>query len=109
VGLGRQRRRPYPVRFVRPVRRATGTGKSSFLIWKAAQIPRSELPGAFKGHPWAVIYVAVEDSWKFTIVPRLMAASADLTKVYRAEVETADEETDTLSLPADNRLLRRRS
>jgi hypothetical protein len=82
-----------------------GTGKSSFLIWKAAQITRGELPGAWKGIPRAVFYVAVEDSWKHTIVPRLMAAGADLTRVYRAEAETAPSETVTLSLPADNRLL----
>ena len=64
-----------------------GTGKSSFLIWMSAQVTKGDLPSAFKGDPRAVIYVAVEDSWKFTIVPRLMAAGADLTRVYRAEVE----------------------
>jgi AAA domain len=82
-----------------------GTGKSSFLIWKAAQVTRGELPGAWKDTPRAVIYVAVEDSWRHTIVPRLMAAGADLDRVYRAEVQAADEETVILSLPADNRLL----
>jgi hypothetical protein len=82
-----------------------GTGKSSFLIWKAAQVTRGELPGAFKGDPRAVIYVAVEDSWKFTIVPRLIAVGADLGRVYRAEVETVEGETVTLSLPSDNKLL----
>ena len=66
-----------------------GTGKSSFLIWMAAQVTNGELPGSFKGKPRAVIYVAVEDSWKYTIVPRLMAAGADLTLVYRAEVEAS--------------------
>ena len=76
-----------------------GTGKSSFLIWLAAQVTSGELPGAFKGRPRAVIYVAVEDSWKYTIVPRLMAAGADLTKVYRAEVEAVEGDTVTLSLP----------
>ena len=55
-----------------------GTGKSSFLIWLAAQVTRGELPGAFKGDPRPVIYVTFEDSWKFTIVPRLIAAGADL-------------------------------
>ena len=82
-----------------------GTGKSSFLIWKAAQITKGELPGAFKGEPRPVIYVAVEDSWKYTIVPRLMAAGADLTIVYRAEVHTVEGDTVTLSLPYDNSLL----
>jgi hypothetical protein len=82
-----------------------GTGKSSFLIWLSAQLTRGELPGAFKGDPRPVIYVAVEDSWKYTIVPRLMAAGADLTKVYRAEVEVSEGATVTLSLPSDNCLL----
>jgi len=82
-----------------------GTGKSSFLIWAAAQITRGELPGAFKGDPRPVIYVTFEDSWKFTIVPRLMAAGADLDLIYRAEVEAIDGGTYSLSLPADNKLL----
>ena len=56
-----------------------------------------------------MIYVAVEDSWKYTIVPRLMAAGADLTKVYRAEVEAVEGETVTLSLPSDNVSSRKRS
>jgi hypothetical protein len=74
-----------------------GTGKSSFLIWLSARLT--------KGEPRPVIYVAVEDSWKYTIVPRLMAAGADLTMVYRAEVQTIEEETVTLSLPQDTVLL----
>ena len=82
-----------------------GTGKSSFLIWKAAQVTRGELPGAFKGTPRAVIYVAVEDSWKHTIVPRLMAAGADRDLVYRAEVQTTEGATVSLSLPVDNGML----
>ena len=82
-----------------------GTGKSSFLIWLAAQVTRGELPGAFKGDPRPVIYVTFEDSWKFTIVPRLMAAGADLDLVYRAEVQAIDGDTYSLSLPADNKLL----
>ena len=82
-----------------------GTGKSSFLIRLAAQVTKGELDGALKGDPRAVIYVAVEDSWKYTIVPRLMAAGADLTMVYRAEVQTVEGDTVTLSLPYDNKLL----
>jgi hypothetical protein len=82
-----------------------GTGKSSFLIRMAAKITRGELPGSFKGTPRSVIYVAVEDSWKYTIVPRLMAAGADLELVYRAEVEEIEGDTVSLSLPADIRLM----
>jgi AAA domain/Bifunctional DNA primase/polymerase, N-terminal len=80
-----------------------GTGKSSFAIWLTAQVTRGTLPGSLTR--CGVIYVAVEDSWKFTIVPRLMAAGADLDQVYRAEVRTVEDETVSLSLPADNREL----
>src|SRR5712691_9346466 len=83
-----------------------GTGKSCFLVWLAAKITTGTLPGSFHGRPRSVIYVAVEDSWKYTIVPRLMAAGADLDRVYRAEVQTIEGETYTLSLPLDNDLLK---
>jgi AAA domain len=81
-----------------------GTGKSSFLIWLTARITTGSLPGSIDG-PRGVIYVAVEDSWKHTIAPRLVAAGADLDLVYRAEVQSIEDETVSLSLPADNKLL----
>lgn len=79
-----------------------GTGKSSFGVWLAAQITRGVLPGQLYGKPRAVIYAAVEDSWKHTLVPRLIAAGADLTAVYRCEVYEDDALDTTLSLPLDN-------
>ena len=82
-----------------------GTGKSSFGIWLAAQVTRGRLAGTLHGQPASVIYVAVEDSWKYTLVPRLIAAGADLNLVYRVEVAVDEAETSTLCLPVDNRLL----
>lgn len=79
-----------------------GTGKSSFGIWLAAQITRGRLPGQLYGKPRAVIYAAVEDSWKYTLVPRLIAAGADRSMVYRCEVYQDDALDTTLSLPLDN-------
>jgi 5S rRNA maturation endonuclease (ribonuclease M5) len=84
-----------------------GTGKSSFGIWMAAHITCGTLPGQLFGKPHAVIYAAVEDSWKHTLVPRLMAAGADLTKVFRVEVVEDEKAGTTLSLPMDNDLLER--
>jgi RecA-family ATPase len=81
-----------------------GTGKSSYLIWLSARITTGTLSGSLNG-PRAVIYVAVEDSWKYTIVPRLMASGADLDLVYRAEVQVFEGDHVSLSLPADNKLL----
>ena len=77
-----------------------GTGKSSWAIWLTAQVTTGKLPGSMTRR--GVIYAAVEDSWKFTIVPRLIAAGADLDHVYRAEVLTTGDGTVSLSLPADN-------
>jgi AAA domain/DnaB-like helicase N terminal domain len=64
-----------------------GIGKSLFLIWLTAQITRGTLPGIYEGTPRWVFYAATEDSWAQTIVPRLIAAGADLELVGRVEVE----------------------
>jgi AAA domain/Toprim-like len=82
-----------------------GTGKSSFGIWGAAHLSRGTLPGSFYGTPRPVFYVAVEDSWKHTLVPRLIAAGADLSKVGRFEAVSVNDDELTLSLPHDNALL----
>lgn len=47
------------------------------------------------------LYVAVEDSCPHTLLPRLMAAGADLTKVGRVEVTTTGDYELALSLPGD--------
>lgn len=82
-----------------------GTGKSSFGIWLAGQFTRGTLPGSYFGTPRNVFYVAVEDSWKYTLVPRLIAAGADLSRVGRFDVISDVGDEVTLSLPADNGLL----
>lgn len=78
-----------------------GIGKSICAYTLAAMTTRGHLPGACFGTPRAVIVVATEDSWEHTIVPRLMAAGADLTRIYRADVQTADLGETMMSLPRD--------
>jgi RecA-family ATPase len=51
-----------------------------------------------------VLYVALEDSWEYTIIPRLMATGADLSMVGRFDVVNVADEEVSLSLPYDNRL-----
>lgn len=82
-----------------------GTGKSSWGIWMAAQITRGLLPGSFYGKPKRVFYVSVEDSWSYTLVPRLIAAGANLDMVGRLDVVTDEDEEVALSLPHDNYML----
>lgn len=83
-----------------------GIGKSLFLAWLTAQITRGLLPGCFFGTPRPVIYAATEDSWSHTIGPRLYAAGADLSAVYRVNVE-ANGLIGQLTLPVDTSALAR--
>src|SRR5665647_1533089 len=78
-----------------------GVGKSTLGYWIAARITQGDLYGCFQGTPKAVLVCATEDSWEHTIVPRLMAAGADLTRVYRVDVVTAMDITVSMSLPRD--------
>ncbi|MGY1499175.1 AAA family ATPase [Streptomyces sp. QTS52] len=82
-----------------------GTGKSSFGIWVAARLSRGELPGTFYGHPKSVFYAAVEDSWSRTLVPRLIAAGADLERVFRVDAEDTLRGETMISLPMDVSLI----
>lgn len=78
-----------------------GIGKSLFLSWMAAELTLGTLPGEFLGQPKAVIIATSEDSWTYTIVPRLMVAGANLDMVHRVETE----EHGRLILPVDTHLI----
>ncbi|GAA2414299.1 hypothetical protein GCM10010404_85520 [Nonomuraea africana] len=57
------------------------SGKSTIALWLAAQVTRGDLEGEYYGKPRNVLYFATEDSDAETIVPRLIAAGADLSRV----------------------------
>ncbi|MGD0862505.1 MAG: AAA family ATPase [Candidatus Limnocylindrales bacterium] len=78
-----------------------GIGKSTWAFDLAAKISRGTLPGIYFGKPKGVIICASEDPWEQVIVPRLIAAGADLSRVYRVDVVTADNIPGVLNLPAD--------
>ena len=78
-----------------------GLGKSTCGYWLAARVTRGDLPGQYAGDPRAVLVCATEDSWEHTIVPRLMAAGAELERVYRVDVHNAFGVHVGLSLPRD--------
>lgn len=63
-----------------------GAGKSTLLSWLVRAITRGELEGEHHGTPRGVLYAAAEDSWNHTVVPRMIAAGADLDRVFRVEV-----------------------
>lgn len=78
-----------------------GAGKSTLAYWITARLTRGDLFGHYQGQPKAVLVVAAEDSWEHTIVPRLIAAGADLTMVHRVEMISALDLTVGLRLPGD--------
>ena len=106
-----------PVRWLEEDRLALGTlgllggregvGKTIYAYTLTASITRGTLSGIYEGTPRAVIVAATEDSWAHTIVPRLMAAGADLDLVYRVDVTTPEGTDTTLSLPCDLAALER--
>jgi hypothetical protein len=78
-----------------------GIGKSTCAYTIAAQLTKGTLAGAYQGQPKSVVIAATEDSWSHTIVPRLMAADADLARVFRVDVVTTEGFGSELSLPVD--------
>ncbi|WP_431900223.1 AAA family ATPase [Nonomuraea sp. bgisy101] len=82
-----------------------GLGKSQFGVWMTARITNGALPGELFGKPRCVIYAATEDSWAYTIAPRLIAAGADLDKVFRVDVEDDGKPHARLTLPSDTSML----
>lgn len=82
-----------------------GMGKSTLVYWIVGQMTQGTLYGEFAGKPKDVIICATEDSWEHTIVPRLAAAGADRSRVYRVDISNADEVMSGLNLMTDQDLL----
>ncbi len=78
-----------------------GIGKSTIAYTLAAWITQGSMKGRYAGEPRSVLVAATEDSWEHTIVPRLMAAGADLDRVFRIDVITEDGFDGLLTLPSD--------
>ena len=82
-----------------------GVGKSTVCAHLAAQVTKGELPGDCYGTPKSVIIVSTEDDWSATIKPRLVAAGADLDRVFQVKSIEPDGLEGTLSLPEDMKRL----
>jgi hypothetical protein len=82
-----------------------GLGKSQYAVWMTARVTTGTLPGELWGKPRGVIYAATEDSWSYTIAPRLVAAGADMERVFRVDVVDDDELHARLTLPKDISLM----
>ncbi|GIM88722.1 hypothetical protein Ato02nite_005150 [Paractinoplanes toevensis] len=82
-----------------------GVGKSTFLAWMTSAITRGELPGMHYGTPKSVLYSASEDAWEYTIAPRMLAAGADMDRVFRIDAALEGDGYGGVVLPRDCREL----
>lgn len=81
-----------------------GIGKSTISYDIIAKITTGKLDGCHHGTPHGVGIIAGEDDWSAVIVPRLVAAGADLSRVHQLEAREDGERSD-ISAPTDlNRL-----
>lgn len=81
-----------------------GLGKSTVSCDICAQVTLGTLDGEYKGEPRTVIYLHSEDARDTTIVPRMVAAGADLDRVIFVDAVQADEDGEFESqvvLPTD--------
>jgi len=77
-------------------------GKSTFNLGLIAQLTLGELDGYWYGKPQFCIIAASEDDWERTIIPRLVAAGADLDMIGGLEVITQETpDGEIISLPKD--------
>jgi hypothetical protein len=89
-----------PLRVVTLVVGIDGVGKSTLLYTKAASATRGELPGAFYGTPCDIVVASSEDHAGTVIVPRLLAADADLARVHIVKCRRYGAEGE-IALPDD--------
>jgi len=63
-----------------------GVGKSTMLARIAADITTGNMDGSFFGKPKSVLYVVNEDSLERTVKPRMVAAGAELSRIFFVSV-----------------------
>lgn len=73
-----------------------GVFKTCIAVWLAAKTSSGDLEGNLHD-PGRVLFISTEDAWDSTLVPRLLAAEADLDLVGWVERPSGDD----LSLPGD--------
>jgi hypothetical protein len=90
-----------PLRAISTLLGEEGLGKTHVTIDKAAKLTRGELPGEFFGEPITVLFATIEDDPASVLVPRLMAAGADLSRIEFIQVSEDESDDVGLVLPRD--------
>lgn len=83
----------------------SGTGKSTAMRWFASQLSNGTLPGIWVGNPVNVALYMSEEQREMTIKPSLIAAGADMGRVFDLSVLEVVGESGLMSLRDEQRLL----
>ncbi len=84
-----------------------GTGKTTYAMHLAAHLSRGQLPGQHHHSPRTTLIWSGEDAWGPVLVPRLIAAGADLSKIGKLAITSAVVDGEvTPQLPVDVSRLR---
>lgn len=76
-----------------------GIAKSTIISDIIARATRGELPGSFRGKPITVGLISPEDDIESVLVPRLIAAGADLSRLVTVSVSVTESERTWSTLP----------
>lgn len=90
-----------PIGEITMVAGKAGIGKSTFLCTLAAWLSVGKMRGKYQGTPRDVIYIPNEDSIEKGLMPRMMAADADLSRIHIPFIRGGDESELPIILPED--------
>lgn len=79
-----------------------GLGKSTIAVGVGSLLTLGKLDGELLGQPRNILYISSEDSREHTIVPRFIAAGADMDRVLFIDVRTETSAEGVVTMPIDN-------
>ena len=74
-----------------------GTGKSNATRYVASRISCGELPGIWHGTPMNVAMVCLEEDIRYVVKPALIAAGADLNRIFFPDIHFGEQESTLLA------------
>lgn len=77
-----------------------GEGKSTFALHIGAEAIKGALPGDLHRKPTSFAIISHEDDWGTVMKPRLLAAGADVTAVFKVSIKSTIDEITAETIPA---------
>jgi len=81
-----------------------GSGKSTAARWFVSEITQGRLEGCWYENPQNCAYIAAEEEVDAMVAPSLVAADADLSRIFYPEVTMGDKEAQFLSRADEEQL-----